>query len=50
MSFSNKEVISFSGINIFVLSFEDLIHDKKMNARPKDLIDIKKLIEKRNTN
>lgn len=49
LSFKTKEVVSFNGIEIFVIGFEDLIKDKEAGARPKDLIDIKRLIEKRNT-
>lgn len=46
MSFDRKEVVNFNGTNILVISFDDLINDKKTDARPKDLIDIKHLLTK----
>ena len=46
-SFDSKEIIKFNGTDILVISFDDLISDKKANARPKDLIDIKQLLAKR---
>lgn len=46
-SFDKREVVSFNGIDILVIGFEDLIKDKETNARPKDLIDIKQLMAKR---
>jgi len=46
-SFEKKEIVSFNGIDIFVISFDDLIKDKKANSRPKDLADIKQLLDKR---
>ena len=46
-SFQKKEIVNFNGTDIFVISFDDLIKDKKANSRPKDLTDIKQLIAKR---
>ena len=47
LSFDKKEIINFNGIDILVISFDDLILDKEANARPKDLIDIKHLLAKK---
>ena len=47
LSFAKKEIINFNGIDILVISFDDLILDKEANARPNDLIDIKHLLAKK---
>jgi hypothetical protein len=46
-SFEKKEIVNFNGTAIYVISFDDLIKDKMVNSRPKDLADIKQLIAKR---
>lgn len=42
-SFSKKEIVTLNEIEIPFISYEDLIADKKENARPKDITDIEKL-------
>jgi hypothetical protein len=37
-----------NGIEISFVSFDDLIKNKKVNARPKDIADIEQLITLRN--
>lgn len=44
----NKEVVGIEGVNIPILGINDLILDKEIDSRPKDLSDIKHLKEKRN--
>lgn len=46
-SFNKKEIVNFSGTDILVISFDDLIKDKEADARQKDLIVIKQLLAKR---
>jgi hypothetical protein len=46
-AFRNKEVVKFEGIDLFVISFADLIKDKESNARPQDLEDIRHLKKRR---
>lgn len=46
-SYYKREIVDFKQTNIHVLSFEDLIQEKKTDARPKDLLDIKYLIAKK---
>jgi len=46
-SFEKKAIVNFSGTDIFVISFDDLIKDNEANSRPKDLADIKQLMTKR---
>lgn len=47
-SFKNKELITLEGIDIPFISYDDLIVDKRANARAKDINDIKNLDSKRN--
>lgn len=42
-SFKDREVISIANIEISFLNYDDLIRNKRTNARPKDLIDISNL-------
>lgn len=42
-AFSRREVIELGGVAIPFIDFEDLIADKQITARPKDLDDIKHL-------
>ncbi|HEV7331875.1 MAG TPA: hypothetical protein VGN63_12620 [Flavisolibacter sp.] len=46
-SFTKKEIVTLKEIEIPFISFEDLISDKKANARSKDITDIKKLGERK---
>ncbi len=46
VSFTNREIIIFNQIDIPFINYQDLISDKKVNARPKDIQDIEQL-EKR---
>ncbi|HEY4322444.1 MAG TPA: hypothetical protein VGN20_00620 [Mucilaginibacter sp.] len=46
-SFKNKEAVSLQGTEIWFIGYDDLIKDKAENARPKDLIDIEHLKNKR---
>lgn len=46
-SFKNREIIELEKIEIPVIGFEDLIREKEINARPKDIEDIKQLKAKR---
>jgi hypothetical protein len=41
--FEKKEVVSLLETNFSFISYEDLIEDKKANARPKDITDIEEL-------
>ena len=47
-SFQEREIIRLNGIEISFVSFDDLIKNKKVNARPKDIADIEQLITLRN--
>ena len=42
-SFNKKEIVNLKDIEIPFISYEDLISDKKANARSKDITDIEKL-------
>ena len=42
-AFGKKEVVAFDQVNINFISYHDLIEDKKVNPRDKDLEDIKHL-------
>ena len=42
-SFNRKEIVTLNDIEIPFISYEDLISDKKANARSKDITDIEKL-------
>jgi hypothetical protein len=46
-SFKKRELVSLNSVNIPFISYEDLISDKKANARSKDLEDIEYLKSKR---
>jgi len=41
--YERKEVVNLSETDIPFISYDDLIEDKKANARPKDIIDIEEL-------
>lgn len=41
--FERKEVVNLSETDIPFISYDDLIEDKKANARPKDIIDVEEL-------
>jgi len=41
--FKKKEVVNLVGTDIAFISYDDLIEDKKANARPKDISDIAEL-------
>jgi predicted nucleotidyltransferase len=43
LSFSRREIVTLNGIEIPFISYEDLISDKKANARSKDITDIEQL-------
>jgi hypothetical protein len=49
-SFDKREIVAFNDTEIPFINYDDLILDKKANARPKDITDIEKLdsIEKEN--
>ncbi len=47
-SFQEREIIRLNGIEISFVSFDNLIKNKKANARPKDIADIAQLITLRN--
>jgi hypothetical protein len=42
-SFSKREVVSSNDVEIPFINYEDLVLDKKANARPKDILDIEQL-------
>jgi predicted nucleotidyltransferase len=42
-SYESKETVAINGIDIYLINFDDLITDKSINSRPKDLEDIKML-------
>lgn len=42
-AYKRKVTVKTNDINIYVLSYTDLIKDKEANARPKDLEDIRQL-------
>ena len=46
-SFAEKEVVTINEIAIPFLNYNDLVEDKKANARPKDLNDIENLKNRR---
>ena len=48
LAFKKREVITLGKIAIPFISYDDLIADKETSARPKDIIDIKQLRNKRN--
>jgi hypothetical protein len=49
LSFSRREIVTVTDIEIPFISYEDLVLDKKANARLKDISDIEQLeIKKRN--
>lgn len=43
LSYQEKASTILQGIEVFFLSYEDLIKNKQFNSRPKDLIDIEQL-------
>ena len=47
-SFDKRVVVTFKGVDISFINYDDLIKDKEANYRPKDLIDIEQLKAKRN--
>ena len=49
-SFQKKETVTFGGVLIPFLNFDDLIIDKTANSRPKDITDIEYLKLKRREN
>lgn len=42
-SYQNREVVTFGGVEISFIRYNDLIADKKANSRPKDIHDIDQL-------
>jgi hypothetical protein len=46
-SFNKKEIVTLKAIEIPFISYEDLISDKKANARSKDITDVEKLNERK---
>jgi hypothetical protein len=46
-SFERKEVVTLNEIDIPFISYEDLILDKQIDPRPKDMADIEKLKSKK---
>ena len=48
-SYQHREVVTLQEVAIPLISFDDLIADKKANARPKDLLDIAQLQANRNS-
>jgi hypothetical protein len=46
-SFNKKEIVTLKAIEIPFISYEDLISDKKANARSKDITDVEKLGERK---
>jgi len=47
LSFEKREIVTLDEIDIPFISYDDLIADKETNARPKDIIDIEQLKNKR---
>jgi hypothetical protein len=47
LSFNDKETIDIHGTQIWFVSYHDLIKDKAISARPKDLIDLAQLKNKK---
>ena len=45
-AFARREVIELGGVAVPFIHFEDLITDKEVSARPKDVIDIEQLRNK----
>jgi hypothetical protein len=43
LAFNRKETVTLNGIEIPFISYEDLVSDKKANARAKDITDIEQL-------
>ncbi len=43
LSFENRETVNINDIDIYFISYQDLIKDKEATARTKDLIDIEQL-------
>jgi predicted nucleotidyltransferase len=43
VAFAKKKTLEQDGVKISFISFDDLIKDKEVNARPKDINDIEKL-------
>ncbi len=43
LSYNEREIVRLNEIEILYISLNDLIKDKEINARPKDLKDIKEL-------
>jgi hypothetical protein len=46
-SFKKREIVTLDNIDIPFICYEDLLLDKKANARPKDITDIEQLKTKR---
>lgn len=42
-AYENKEIVTLKEVDLFFISFEDLLNDKAAMSRPKDLMDIKQL-------
>lgn len=47
-SFARREIITLNDIEIPFINYEDLIKDKKTNARSKDITDLEQLNRKKN--
>lgn len=46
-TFANKIIVNLAGVEIFIIGYNDLITDKAINPRPKDLTDIEELKKRR---
>ena len=47
-SFDKKDTVNIKGVDILFINLDDLIEDKSANSRPKDLLDIEELKNKKN--
>ena len=47
-SFEKKEIVSIRGVDMPIIGIDDLLQDKAINSRLKDLVDIKQLKTKKN--
>ncbi|MBF9221214.1 hypothetical protein [Hymenobacter ruricola] len=47
VSFASREAAALGGVSIPFISFDDLLADKVVNGRPKDIVDIERLKAKR---
>lgn len=48
ISYNNKETVNIEGVDINIISYDDLIISKKANARQKDIEDIDQLNSRQN--